>query len=113
MFVRQLLFSLYSIILLLVFKLEVLNDSNARCRFLISFSGQYLAYDICVSSPSCEEGDTYSTDHQLLKIYVPQIDTALSGPAFVEASITFKICILSPFCSKLLSFPPFCTTLLP
>ncbi|XP_057805979.1 LOW QUALITY PROTEIN: squamosa promoter-binding-like protein 7 [Salvia miltiorrhiza] len=52
-------------------------------RFLISFAGQYLAYKIRVSSP-CEKGDAESADHQLLKIYVPQIDIALSGPAFVE-----------------------------
>ncbi|KAH6776957.1 hypothetical protein C2S51_008269 [Perilla frutescens var. frutescens] len=53
-------------------------------RFLISFAGQYLAYDICVSPPCCVEGVADSADHQLLKIYVPQIDMALSGPAFVE-----------------------------
>ncbi|XP_042024587.1 squamosa promoter-binding-like protein 7 isoform X1 [Salvia splendens] len=53
------------------------------CRFLISFSGQYLAYKIRVSSP-CEKGHANSADHQLLKIYVPQIDIAFSGPGFVE-----------------------------
>ncbi|XP_047957473.1 squamosa promoter-binding-like protein 7 isoform X1 [Salvia hispanica] len=52
-------------------------------RFLISFAGQYLAYKIRVSSP-CEKGHANSADHQLLKIYVPQIDIALSGPGFVE-----------------------------
>ncbi|KAL1539070.1 Squamosa [Salvia divinorum] len=52
-------------------------------RFLISFAGQYLAYKIRVSSP-CEKGHANSADHQLLKIYVPQIDIGLSGPGFVE-----------------------------
>ncbi|KAK6122970.1 hypothetical protein DH2020_043287 [Rehmannia glutinosa] len=52
--------------------------------FLISFAGRYLAYNIRVSSPCFERGDANRADHQLLKIYVPQIDMALFGPAFIE-----------------------------
>ncbi|KAK6146151.1 hypothetical protein DH2020_020020 [Rehmannia glutinosa] len=52
--------------------------------FLISFAGRYLAYNIRVSSPCFEKGDANRADHQLLKIYVPQIDMALFGPAFIE-----------------------------
>ncbi|KAL8486299.1 hypothetical protein ACS0TY_023127 [Phlomoides rotata] len=57
---------------------------QSNFRFLISFSGRYLAYDIHVSSLDCEKGDASSANHQLLKIYVPRIDVALSGPAFIE-----------------------------
>ncbi|KAI3459319.1 hypothetical protein Pfo_015982 [Paulownia fortunei] len=53
-------------------------------RFLISFAGRYLAYNICVSSVCCEKGDANSADHQLLKIYVPSIDMSVFGPAFIE-----------------------------
>ncbi|KAG8373006.1 hypothetical protein BUALT_Bualt12G0126100 [Buddleja alternifolia] len=53
-------------------------------RFLVSFAGRYLAYNICVSTECREKGDAKSVDHQLLKIYVPQIDIELFGPAFVE-----------------------------
>ncbi|KAL0434564.1 UNVERIFIED_CONTAM: Squamosa promoter-binding-like protein 7 [Sesamum latifolium] len=52
-------------------------------RFLISFAGRYLAYNICVSS-CYEKGDVKSSDHQLLKILVPQINMDLFGPAFIE-----------------------------
>ncbi|KAL0323525.1 UNVERIFIED_CONTAM: Squamosa promoter-binding-like protein 7 [Sesamum angustifolium] len=52
-------------------------------RFLISFAGRYLAYNICVSS-CYEKGDVNSSDHQLLKIFVPQINMNLFGPAFIE-----------------------------
>ncbi|KAK4388494.1 Squamosa promoter-binding-like protein 7 [Sesamum angolense] len=52
-------------------------------RFLISFAGRYLAYNICVSS-CYEKGDVNSSDHQLLKIFVPQINMDLFGPAFIE-----------------------------
>ncbi|PIN06660.1 hypothetical protein CDL12_20788 [Handroanthus impetiginosus] len=55
---------------------------QSNFRFLVSFAGRYLAYNICVSS-TCEKEDA-NTDHQLLKIYVPQIDVDLFGPAFIE-----------------------------
>lgn len=72
-------------------KSKVLNYLNSFGRFLISFSGRYLAYDIRVSSLDCEKGDASSANHQLLKIYVPQIDMALSGPAFIEVSLLTKL----------------------
>lgn len=64
--------------------------SNPHFRFLISFAGQYLAYNICISSPSCDR-DAKSTDHQLLKIYVPQIDASLFGPGFIEVRSVFDL----------------------
>ncbi|XP_022854475.1 squamosa promoter-binding-like protein 7 isoform X1 [Olea europaea var. sylvestris] len=61
------------------------NLLQPKFRFLVSFGGQYLAYNICVSSIGCKkEGDTNSVDHQLLKIYVPPTDLYLFGPAFIE-----------------------------
>ncbi|XP_051129629.1 squamosa promoter-binding-like protein 7 [Andrographis paniculata] len=53
-------------------------------RFLISFSGRYLVYNIRVSSICCEKGGADSIDHQLLKIFVPGIDIDVRGPAFIE-----------------------------
>ncbi|KAL2464095.1 Squamosa promoter-binding-like protein 7 [Forsythia ovata] len=61
------------------------NLLQPKFRFLVSFAGRYLAYDICVSSVSCKsEGDSSSLDHQLLKIHVPQTDPDIFGPAFIE-----------------------------
>ncbi|KAK4425781.1 Squamosa promoter-binding-like protein 7 [Sesamum alatum] len=55
-----------------------------KFRFLVSFAGRYLAYNICVSSPCCKKGDSNSFDHQLVKISVPQTDINSFGPAFIE-----------------------------
>ncbi|GER50143.1 squamosa promoter-binding protein [Striga asiatica] len=55
-----------------------------KFRFLVSFAGRYLAYNICVSSLCCIKGDSNSFDHQLVKISVPQTDASLVGPAFIE-----------------------------
>ncbi|CAA0839914.1 Squamosa promoter-binding-like protein 7 [Striga hermonthica] len=55
-----------------------------KFRFLVSFAGRYLAYNICVSSLCCVKGDSNSFDHQLVKISVPQTDASLVGPAFIE-----------------------------
>ncbi|CAI9765898.1 unnamed protein product [Fraxinus pennsylvanica] len=61
------------------------NLLQPKFRFLVSFAGRYLAYDISISSVSCKsEGDRSSLDHQLLKIHVPQIDPDIFGPAFIE-----------------------------
>ncbi|KAL3641953.1 Squamosa promoter-binding-like protein [Castilleja foliolosa] len=57
---------------------------QSNFRFLISFAGQYLAYNICGSSPCFEKGAASRVEHQLLKIYVPQKDVTLFGPAFIE-----------------------------
>ncbi|CAA3022142.1 squamosa promoter-binding 7 [Olea europaea subsp. europaea] len=60
------------------------NLLQPQFRFLVSFGGRYLAYNIGVSSVGRKkEGDT-NADHQLLKIYVPPTDLYLFGPAFVE-----------------------------
>ncbi|KAL6532283.1 Squamosa [Orobanche gracilis] len=56
-------------------------------RFLISFAGRYQAYNICVSSLCCMNGDGKSFDHQRVKISVPQTDASLVGPAFIEVEI--------------------------
>ncbi|KAA8527510.1 hypothetical protein F0562_034775 [Nyssa sinensis] len=55
-------------------------------RFLISFSGKYLAYDYCVPLPYGKtRGDsTCGFDHQLYKIYIPHTEPDLFGPAFIE-----------------------------
>ncbi|XP_022842520.1 squamosa promoter-binding-like protein 7 isoform X1 [Olea europaea var. sylvestris] len=61
------------------------NLLQPNFRFLVSFAGRYLAYDISVSSVACKsEGDRSSLDHQLLKIHVPQTDPDIFGPAFIE-----------------------------
>ncbi|XP_075516537.1 squamosa promoter-binding-like protein 7 [Primulina tabacum] len=60
------------------------NLLQPRFRFLVSFAGKYLAYDICVSSACCKKGENDNFDHQLVKIYVPQTDVDLFGPAFLE-----------------------------
>ncbi|PIN10142.1 hypothetical protein CDL12_17269 [Handroanthus impetiginosus] len=60
------------------------NLLQPKFRFLVSFAGRYLAYNICVSSLCCKKGDSNGFDHQLVKISIPQTDTNLFGPAFVE-----------------------------
>ncbi|XP_022852455.1 squamosa promoter-binding-like protein 7 [Olea europaea var. sylvestris] len=66
------------------------NLLQPKFRFLVSFAGRYLAYDISVSSISCEnEGNSNSLDHQLLKIHVPHTDPDIFGPAFIEVRTIF------------------------
>ncbi|KAL0414659.1 UNVERIFIED_CONTAM: Squamosa promoter-binding-like protein 7 [Sesamum radiatum] len=55
-----------------------------KFRFLVSFAGRYLAYNICVSSPRCKKGEINNFNHQLVKISVPQTDMNFLGPAFLE-----------------------------
>lgn len=58
--------------------------SDAYCRFLVSFAGRYLSSNISITSERFEEGVAKSSDHQLLKIRVPQTKVNLLGPAFIE-----------------------------
>ncbi|XP_010323003.1 squamosa promoter-binding-like protein 7 isoform X2 [Solanum lycopersicum] len=61
------------------------NLMQPRFRFLVSFGGRYLGNDINVVPSDCKyEGDSSSTEHQLLKIHVPRTEADLFGPAFVE-----------------------------
>nr|QFR98472.1 SPL20 [Betula platyphylla] len=62
------------------------NLLQSKFRFLVSFAGNYLAHDYCVASLHGQtEGDTASScNHQMYKIYVPQTEPALFGPAFIE-----------------------------
>lgn len=62
------------------------------CRLLVSFCGEYLSHKSSVSS-SCSktEEDSSSSDHQLLKISVPQTQLDLFGPAFIEVKLTFSM----------------------
>ncbi|KAL7105060.1 hypothetical protein ACP275_07G022000 [Erythranthe tilingii] len=57
-----------------------------KFRFLVSFAGRYLKYNISISSPPpcCAKGDSNSVDHQVLKISIPKTDMNLFGPAFIE-----------------------------
>ncbi|XP_073025393.1 squamosa promoter-binding-like protein 7 isoform X2 [Primulina eburnea] len=55
-----------------------------KFRFLVSFAGRYLSSNISITSEHCEKGGTKSSDHQLLKIRVPQAKMNLLGPAFIE-----------------------------
>ncbi|XP_051127988.1 squamosa promoter-binding-like protein 7 [Andrographis paniculata] len=56
-----------------------------KFRFLVSFSGQYLAYDVSISSSlRCNKSDGSCPDHQLLKITVPLADANRYGPAIIE-----------------------------
>ena len=68
---------------------KLLNKDLYGYRFLVSFSGKYLAYNYSPpSSHSRIEGDTASNlDHQLCKIQVPQTDADCFGPAFIEVNI--------------------------
>lgn len=61
-------------------------------RLLVSFCGEYLSHKSSVSS-SCSktEEDSSSSDHQLLKISVPQTQLDLFGPAFIEVKLTFSM----------------------
>ncbi|XVF38595.1 hypothetical protein REPUB_Repub20aG0115800 [Reevesia pubescens] len=61
------------------------NLLQPKFRFLVSFAGRYLPYDYCVASSHVQsKEDSPSCDHQLYKIYVPQTEPDLFGPAFIE-----------------------------
>jgi hypothetical protein len=60
------------------------NLRQPKFRFLLSFDGKYLKYDVHVHSPSGNTNANNSSDHQLLKIYVPRTDRNQFGPAFIE-----------------------------
>ncbi|PRQ39023.1 putative transcription factor SBP family [Rosa chinensis] len=63
------------------------NLLQPKLRFLVSFSGKYLAdnYDL-ESSHTQIEGDSTAAniDHQLYKIHVPHTEATSFGPAFIE-----------------------------
>lgn len=47
-----------------------------------------MAYNICVSSLCCKDGESNYFNHQLVKISVPKTDMNLFGPAFIEVRST-------------------------
>ncbi|XP_073030566.1 squamosa promoter-binding-like protein 7 [Primulina eburnea] len=55
-----------------------------KFRFLVSFAGRYLSSNISITSVCCQKGGTKCSDHQLLKICVPQTKMNLFGPSFIE-----------------------------
>ncbi|MBA0555589.1 hypothetical protein Golob_025760 [Gossypium lobatum] len=63
----------------------MLKKDDNYSRFLVSFAGRYLPYDYCLASAhvNATEGSS-SCDHQLYKIYVPQTESDLFGPVFIE-----------------------------
>ncbi|GMN46518.1 hypothetical protein TIFTF001_015683 [Ficus carica] len=62
------------------------NLFQPKLRFLLSFSGKYLAYDYSPASSRVQtEGITASNlDHQLYKIQVPHTEADCFGPLFIE-----------------------------
>jgi hypothetical protein len=60
------------------------NLLQPKLRFLVSFAGKYLRYDVCVPSSNEDNGSNTSFDHQLFKIYVPHTELNIYGPAFIE-----------------------------
>ncbi|KAE8732461.1 Squamosa promoter-binding-like protein 8 [Hibiscus syriacus] len=61
------------------------NLLHPKFQFLVSFAGRYLPndYHVVSSHVHSKEGSP-SCDHQLYKIYVPQTEPNLYGPAFIE-----------------------------
>ncbi|XP_052483999.1 squamosa promoter-binding-like protein 7 isoform X3 [Gossypium raimondii] len=61
------------------------NLLQPKLQFLVSFAGRYLPYDYCLASAhvNATEGSS-SCDHLLYKIYVPQTESDLFGPVFIE-----------------------------
>lgn len=76
------------------------NKDHYGDRFLVSFSGKYLAYNYYPeSSPSQIEGDTATNlDHQLYKIHVPQTEANRFGPAFIEVNFLSYFLLPSLWC---------------
>lgn len=64
----------------------LLKKDHCDDRFLLSFSGKYLAYDYSPASSRVQtEGITASNlDHQLYKIQVPHTEADCFGPLFIE-----------------------------
>ncbi|KAF3774349.1 Squamosa promoter-binding-like protein 9 [Nymphaea thermarum] len=70
------------------------NLVQPRLRFLISFSGRYLRYECCeafsVAKSACKyemDGDDgEEQNYQIFKVRIPETDTGLYGPAFIEVS---------------------------
>ncbi|XP_012455433.2 squamosa promoter-binding-like protein 7 isoform X1 [Gossypium raimondii] len=61
------------------------NLLQPKFRFLVSFAGRYLpCYYRVASSLVQSKDDSPSCDHQLYKIYIPQTEPDLFGPAFIE-----------------------------
>ncbi|XWS13986.1 hypothetical protein CRYUN_Cryun36dG0085300 [Craigia yunnanensis] len=61
------------------------NLLQPKFRFLVSFAGRYLPYDYCVASTHVQsKEDSPSCGHRLYKIFVPQTEPDLFGPAFIE-----------------------------
>ncbi|XP_015888326.2 squamosa promoter-binding-like protein 7 isoform X1 [Ziziphus jujuba] len=62
------------------------NLLQPKFRFLISFSGKYLAYDYYHESSHFQsgEGTECSFDHQLYRIHVPHTEANNFGPVFIE-----------------------------
>ncbi|TYJ14405.1 hypothetical protein E1A91_A10G116400v1 [Gossypium mustelinum] len=61
------------------------NWLQPKFRFLVSFAGRYLpCYYRVASSLVQSKDDSPSCDHQLYKIYIPQTEPDLFGPAFIE-----------------------------
>ncbi|XVF28447.1 hypothetical protein REPUB_Repub15cG0029900 [Reevesia pubescens] len=60
------------------------NLLQPKFRFLVSFAGRYLPYDYCVASTHVQSKEDSPSDHRLYKIYVPQTEPDLFGPAFIE-----------------------------
>lgn len=82
-------------------------DGDLDGRFLVSFAGKYLRCDYCVPSMCGDsEGVTASSDHQLLKIYVPRSEPDLYGPAFIEVGfeLLFHIVVFNFFVPPLISY---------
>ncbi|XP_024027509.1 squamosa promoter-binding-like protein 7 [Morus notabilis] len=58
------------------------NLFQPKLRFLLSFSGKYLAYDY--SSASSRFQTASNLDHQLYRIQVPHTEADCFGPVFIE-----------------------------
>lgn len=67
-------------------KIVLLNNNHHADRFLISFSGKYLAYDYCHESAHVQSkgGTECNFDHQLYRIHVPHTEANDFGPVFIE-----------------------------
>lgn len=82
------------------YQIGCLRKDHHGGRFLISFSGKYLAYDYCpeLSHSQSERGTKRNFDHQLCRIHVPHTDKNNFGPVFIEVGtflyLVYFICII-------------------
>ncbi|XP_058001002.1 squamosa promoter-binding-like protein 7 isoform X2 [Hevea brasiliensis] len=60
------------------------NLLQPKFRLLVSFAGKYLAYDYCVALPHGPTEGCSGLDHQLCKIFIPNVEPNVFGPAFIE-----------------------------